>query len=62
MKHHFLPIGLLWMLQQAAGNTDDGLTLGEVVRHIPHDWTAFVVYVLLFGAVGFVWVTGRSPS
>lgn len=41
---------------------DEGLTIGEIVANLPHDASAFVVYGLMFGAVAFVWIAGRSSG
>lgn len=45
--------------QAAAGG---GLTLHDILRNIPHDVSAFVVYVLMIGAVFLVLWAGRSQS
>lgn len=39
-----------------------GLTLGRVLRDIPHDGPAIVVYVLLLVFVGFIWVGSRKKA
>lgn len=43
---------------QAAG--DGGLTPHDILMNIPHDLSAFVVYVLMIGAVVLVLRAGRS--
>ena len=62
MTHQFNLAALATTALQAAGSTDDGLTIGEVVAHVPHDLSAFVIYALLFGAVAFVWISGRPTA
>jgi hypothetical protein len=39
---------------------DDGLTLGEVLRDIPHDPSAFVVYTLIILFLGLIWKGSRG--
>lgn len=62
MKLHITLTALATTGMRALGNSDDGLTIGEIVAHIPHDPSAFVVYALLLGAVAFVWRAGRSSG
>ena len=62
MDHKFIVGTLVATALQAVGNSDDGLTIGEVIAHIPHDLSAFVVYAMLFGAVAFVWIAGRPTA
>lgn len=45
------------MIQDIA---NDGLSLAEVLRDIPHDAGAMVVYVLLLAFVGFIWYGSRQ--
>lgn len=45
---------------QAAG--DGGLTFHDILMNIPHDVSAFIVYVLMIGAVLLVLWAGRSQS
>jgi len=45
---------------QATG--DGGLTLHDILMNIPHDASAFVVYVLMIGAVFLVLWAGRSQG
>jgi hypothetical protein len=40
----------------------EGLTFGEVIRGIPHDGPALVVYAMLVGFVGFIWLGSRRKS
>jgi hypothetical protein len=47
---------------QAVTELDQGLTLAELVRSIPHDISAMVVYAMLFGSVLFAWRAGRSAG
>jgi hypothetical protein len=47
------------MIQSAV---DDGLTFGDVVRDLPHDAGALVVYVLMLGFIGFIWYGSRRRS
>ena len=44
------------MIQDAA---NDGLSFAEVLRDIPHDAGAMVVYALLLAFVGFIWYGSR---
>ena len=37
----------------------DGLTVGEIVRDIPHDPAAVFVYVLVLGFVFLIWYGSR---
>ncbi|MEX2608805.1 MAG: hypothetical protein WEA24_02580 [Gemmatimonadota bacterium] len=37
-----------------------GLTVGYMLRNIPHDPAAFVVYALLAVFVGFIWHGSRN--
>ena len=46
------------MLVQAA---DGGLTLGRILRDIPHDASALVVYALVFG-FGYMTWRGSRPK
>ena len=62
MEHQFNLVALATTALQATGATDDGLTIGEVIAHVPHDLSAFVIYALLFGAVAFVWISGRPTA
>jgi hypothetical protein len=39
----------------------DGLTLGELIRDLPHDAASVVGYVLLAVFVGFIWF-GMRPE
>lgn len=41
---------------------DDGLTLGEVLRDIPHDPPAFVVYTLVIVFLGLIWKGSRGTK
>jgi hypothetical protein len=50
----------MFFMMQAA--VDDGLTLGEVVRDLPHDAGAIVVYVLMLGFIGLMWYGNRRKS
>ena len=47
------------MIQETA---DEGLTFGEMLRDIPHDAGAIVVYVLMLSVVGFIWYGSRSKA
>lgn len=40
----------------------DGLTLDEIIRGIPHDGPAIVIYVMLLAFVGFIWMGSRRKS
>lgn len=37
----------------------DGLTVGEVIKDIPHDGPAFVIYVLLAVSGAVIWRGSR---
>ncbi|HSJ06913.1 MAG TPA: hypothetical protein VK936_09430 [Longimicrobiales bacterium] len=41
---------------------DDGLTLGEVLRDIPHDPAAFVVYTLVVVFLWLIWKGSRGTK
>ena len=45
---------------QAAG--EGGLTFHDVLMNIPHDVSAFVVYVLMIGSVVLILRAGRSQG
>ncbi len=47
------------LLIQESG--DGGLTLDSVLRNLPHDAGAIVVYVLLLAFIGFIWYGSRNP-
>jgi hypothetical protein len=40
---------------------DDGITLMELIRDVPHDGPAMIVYMLLAAMIAFVWI-GSMPS
>jgi hypothetical protein len=40
----------------------DGLNLGEVIRGIPHDGPAVVIYAMLIAFAGFIWLGSRRKS
>jgi hypothetical protein len=47
----------------AAAIQSNGLTMGEVIRGIPHDGPAIVIYLMLIAFAGFVWAgSRRKPS
>ena len=46
----------------AAVLQDDGLTFGDVVRNLPHDGAALVVYALVLGFVWFIWQGSREKK
>lgn len=48
------------LVAQATAGAGDGLTLTQVVRDIPHDPAAFVVYALVIGSVALVVWAGRN--
>ncbi|HEU5210950.1 MAG TPA: hypothetical protein VFU06_16260 [Longimicrobiales bacterium] len=41
--------------------TDGGLTFEAVIRNLPHDAGAIVVYVLMLAFIGFIWYGSRKP-
>lgn len=41
---------------------EPGLTLSGIVRNLPHDAAAIVVYVLLIAFVAFIWYGSRKPT
>jgi hypothetical protein len=49
---------VMFIIAQAADR--GGLTLAEVLRDIPHDTAAFVVYALLAIFVGLIWAGSRK--
>jgi hypothetical protein len=51
-------MSILALLIQA----DDGLTLSEVVRDIPHDGPSIVVYVLVAMFLLFIWWGSRKKT
>lgn len=48
------------LMIQAAG--EPSLTLEGIVRNLPHDAGAFVVYALMIAFVGFIWYGSRRKS
>lgn len=38
----------------------EGLTIGRILRDIPHDLPALIVYVLIGGFIGMIWLGNRS--
>ncbi|MGH7449123.1 MAG: hypothetical protein ACRELT_16240 [Longimicrobiales bacterium] len=48
------------MFSVAALVQGDGLTIGEVVRGIPHDGPAIVIYVMILVFAGFIWHGSRK--
>lgn len=38
-----------------------GLSLEGVIRNLPHDAGAVVVYVLMIAFIGFIWYGSRKP-
>ena len=50
------------MFALASGIQSDGLTMDEVIRGIPHDGPAIVVYLMLIVFVGFIWAGSRRKS
>lgn len=46
----------------AAALQDDGLTFGDVLRNLPHDAGALVVYGLVIAFVGFIWHGSRQKN
>ncbi|HSJ09323.1 MAG TPA: hypothetical protein VK928_05395 [Longimicrobiales bacterium] len=46
----------------AAVLQEDGLSVGDVIRNLPHDAGALVVYVLVLAFVGFIWHGSRSKQ
>ena len=45
-----------------AVQSDDGLTVSEVLRSIPHDAAAFFVYSLMAIFVGLIWMGSRRKE
>jgi len=39
---------------------NDGLSLGEIVRELPHDLPAFIVYALILAFVWLIWRGSRG--
>lgn len=50
------------MFAIATAIQSEGMTFGEVIRGIPHDGPAVVVYVMLIAFVGFIWLGSRRKS
>lgn len=50
------------MFAIASAIQSDGLTMDEVIRGIPHDGPAVVVYLMLIVFVGFIWAGSRRKS
>ena len=48
-------LSILALLQE-----EEGLTLSEMLRDIPHDAPALVVYVLIAGFIFMIWRGNRS--
>lgn len=40
----------------------DGLSLGEILRGIPHDGPAILIYLMILGFVAFMWHGGRKKQ
>jgi hypothetical protein len=49
-------------LQAASGQGADGLTFAEIVRDIPHDGAAFLIYALIAASCYVIWKANRGPS
>ena len=47
------------IVQEAA---EGGLTLERVLRDIPHDAGAMIIYVLIALFIGFIWYGNRQKS
>lgn len=47
---------------QAAAAASPHLTFMDIVRDVPHDATAFVVYALSAAAIGWVFVAGLKTN
>lgn len=50
------------MLHMTALLQGDGLTPGEILRDLPHDGPALVVYGLILLFIWFVWRGSRSRT
>jgi hypothetical protein len=50
------------MYAALAAVQSDGVSIGEVLGSIPHDVPALVIYAMLLGFVGFVWMGSRKKS
>jgi hypothetical protein len=50
------------MLAFIAVLQNDGLTLAEVLRDIPRDGPAIVIYVMLAICVGLIWAGSRHKA
>jgi hypothetical protein len=50
------------MFSLAAVIQNDGLTVGEVIRNMPHDAAAVFVYLLIGVFVYFIWKGSRSTG
>lgn len=50
------------MLHMTALMQGDGLTLSEIIRDLPHDGPALVVYALILLFIWFVWRGSRSRA
>ncbi|MHB1169110.1 MAG: hypothetical protein ACYC28_07500 [Longimicrobiales bacterium] len=49
------------LIQEATTTDGSGLTLDAIVRNLPHDVGAIVVYVLMIAFIGFIWYGSRKP-
>lgn len=50
------------MISMLAALQDNGLTVTEVIRDIPHDGPAIVIYAMLALFVGLVWAGSRKGA
>jgi len=50
-------LAILALLQEG-----EGLTVGELLRDIPHDLPALIVYILIGGFIGLIWLGNRSKG
>ena len=49
------------LIQEATTTGESGLTLEAILRNLPHDIGAIVVYVLMIAFIGFIWYGSRRP-
>jgi hypothetical protein len=39
-----------------------GLTIGEVIRDVPHDTGALIVYLMVAAFIAFIWLGSRTSG
>jgi hypothetical protein len=50
------------LLMTAGIAAQSGLTIGEVIRDVPHDTGALIVYLMVAAFIAFVWLGSRTSG